>query len=116
MRTTTTNASGRVDRKKGILDKTGRAWHVGLGKKEAKGENMSKKKSICAACKYHFTEPTSYGIDDHYCKVKAKDVTDYVTGFTEAEGILNCYDINKNGDCPDFEKLIDYVRQKRMSE
>ena len=102
----------------------------GFGEKGTKGDTMSKKKSICAECKYHFTEPTNYENDNHYCNVKVKEITDYVTGLIEAKGALNCYKINRNGDCPDFEKstkmdyypkhffggTVDFVRQKRVGK
>jgi hypothetical protein len=63
-------------------------------------DDLTKKTTICTECMHHIIV-----YDEHVCHAKSTIETDYVTGITKAQGVLRCYDVNKSGDCPDFEKL-----------
>ncbi len=67
--------------------------------KEKKRDIVNKNKSICIDCRHHIIVNKQI-----VCYAKSTSETDYVTGITEAKDVRNCYDLNKNGECPDFEK------------
>jgi hypothetical protein len=69
---------------------------------------MTKRESICVECKYHFTEISNSGYDD-CCNALAKEVKDYVTGEVNTIDVRDCYKVNIDGKCPDF----DYVPKKK---
>jgi hypothetical protein len=67
--------------------------------KRKKKNTLGDKQTICVECRHY-----ALVNQENVCYAKSKIETDFVKGITEATGVQNCYYINKQGKCPDFEK------------